>query len=129
MSVHESAASRYNRPMVVFLAHVLVSAALLLLVANVVKNFDVRDATSAVLAAFVLGLVNAFVRPVAIVLTFPLTILTLGLFLLVVNGLMLKLASSIVPGFDIKGFLPAVWGSILLSIFNLGVEMVFGAGC
>jgi putative membrane protein len=113
--------------MVVFLAHILVTAALLLLVANLVSNFDVEDATSAVLAALVLGLVNAFVRPLAVVLTLPLTIVTLGFFLLIVNGFMLKIASALVPGFDIKGFLPAVWGSILLSIFKLGVEMIFGA--
>jgi putative membrane protein len=110
----------------VFLAHILVTAALLLLVANLVKNFDLEDATSAVLAAVVLGLVNALVRPVALVLTFPLTLVTFGLFLLVVNGFMLKIAASVVPGFEIKGFLPAVWGSILLSLFNVAVEMVFG---
>jgi len=114
--------------MLVFLAHVLVTAALLLLVANLVKNFDVHDATSAVLAAVVLGLVNALVKPIAVMLTLPLTIVTFGLFLLVVNGFMLKLAASVVPGFEIKGFLPAVWGSILLSIFNLGVELIFGPG-
>jgi putative membrane protein len=110
----------------VFLAHILVTAALLLLVANLVKNFDLEDATSAVVAALVLGLVNALVRPVALVLTFPLTLVTFGLFLLVVNGFMLKIAASVVPGFEIKGFLPAVWGSILLSLFNVAVEMVFG---
>ncbi len=114
--------------MVLFLAHVLVTAALLLLVANLVENFDISDATSAVLAAVVLGLVNAFVRPVAVVLTLPLTLVTLGLFLLVVNGLMLKLVAAVVPGVEIRGFLPAVWASVLLSLLNLGVEMVFGAG-
>jgi len=114
--------------MLVFLAHVLVTAALLLLVANLVKNFDIEDTMSAVLAAVVLGLVNAFVRPVAIVLTLPLTFVTLGLFLLVVNGMMLKLVAAIVPGVKIEGFLPAVWASVLLSIFNLGVEMAFGPG-
>jgi len=114
--------------MVVFIAHVLVTAALLLLVANLVKHFDVADTTSAILAAVVLGLVNAFVRPVALVLTLPLTLVTFGLFLLVVNGLMLKLVAAIVPGVEIEGFLPAVWASLLLSLFNLGVEMVFGPG-
>jgi putative membrane protein len=113
--------------MAVFLAHVLVTAALLLLVANLVKNFDLDDAGSAILAAVVLGLVNAFVRPLAVLLTFPFTLVTFGLFLLVVNGFMLKIVASLVPGFDIKGFLPAVWGSLLLSLFNVGVEMVFGA--
>jgi putative membrane protein len=113
--------------MTVIIAHILITAALLMIVANVVSDFDLEDATSAVLAALVLGLVNAFVRPVALVLTLPLTVVTLGLFLLVLNGLMLKLVAAIVPGFEIKGLLPAVWGSLLLSIFNLGVEMLFGA--
>lgn len=114
--------------MVLFLAHILVTAALLLLVANLVRHFDIADTTSAILAAIVLGLVNAFVRPVAVVLTLPLTLLTLGLFLLIVNGLMLKLVAAIVPGVEIEGFLPAVWASLLLSLFNLAVEMIFGAG-
>lgn len=112
--------------MLAFVAHLLVTAALLLLVANLVRNFELDDATSAILAAIVLGLVNAFVRPIALVLTLPLTVVTFGLFLLVLNGAMLKLAASVVPGFEIRGFLPAMWGAILLSVFNLAVEMLFG---
>ncbi len=112
--------------MLAFVAHLLVTAALLLLVANLVRNFELDDATSAILAALVLGLVNAFVRPIALVLTLPLTVVTFGLFLLVLNGAMLKIAASVVPGFEIRGFLPAVWGAILLSVFNLAVEMLFG---
>lgn len=114
--------------MTLFLAHLLITAALLLLVSNLVRNFDVRDTTSALIGALVLGLVNAFVLPVAVLLTLPLTLLTLGLFLLVVNGFMLKLVAALVPGFEIEGFLPAVWGSLLLSIFNLLIEWAFGTG-
>ncbi|CAG1008678.1 hypothetical protein MYXO_03760 [Myxococcaceae bacterium] len=114
--------------MTLVIAHLLVTAALLLLVSNLVRHFDVRDATSAVLAAIVLGLANTFVRPLAIALTLPLTVVTLGLFLVVVNGFVLKIVAAIVPGFDIEGFLPAVWGALLLSIFNLLVELAFAPG-
>jgi putative membrane protein len=76
-----------------FVAHLLLTAALLLLVANVVRGVEVEGWGSAFLGAIVLGLVNAFVRPVMVVLTFPLTIITFGLFLLVVNALMLWLVA------------------------------------
>ena len=112
--------------MVNFVAHLLVTAALLLLISDLVRRFDVRDATSAVVAALVLGLANAFVRPLALVLTLPLTLLTFGLFLLVVNGFVLKVVAALVPGFDIEGVMPAVWGALLLSVFNVIVEMAFG---
>ena len=92
-----------------FFAHLIVSAALLLLVANAVSGVEMRGAVSAILAALMLGLVNAVVRPLAIVLTLPLTVVTFGLFLLILNGVMLKLAAALVPGFRIRGIMPAVW--------------------
>jgi len=109
-----------------FLGHVLVSAALLLLVANLVRDFELEDTVSALLAALVLGLANAVIRPVLLVLTFPLTVLTLGLFLFVVNAIVLKLSAAVVPGFRIEGFLPAIWAAVLLAILNVGVEMLLG---
>ena len=111
-----------------FFAHLIVSAALLLLVANLVRGVRLGGALSALLAALVLGLVNAFIRPVAVLLTLPLTIVTFGLFLLVVNALMLKLTAALVPGFSIRGVMPAVWGALLLTLFNLAVEHVTGPG-
>ena len=111
-----------------FFAHLIVSAALLLLVANAVSGIEVRGALSAVLAALVLGLVNAVVRPLAVLLTLPLTVVTFGLFLLILNGVMLKLAAALVPGFRIRGFMPAVWGSLLLTLLNLLVDAFMGPG-
>jgi putative membrane protein len=73
---------------------------------------------AALAAAFVLGLVNAVVRPLFVLLTLPLTVVTLGAFLLVINGLLLGLVSYIVPGFHVNGFLAAVVGSILLSVVS-----------
>ncbi len=73
---------------------------------------------SAFKAALLLGIVNAIIRPILVFLTFPLTLLTLGLFLLVINGLMLWLVAALVKGFHVNGFWGAVFGSILISIVS-----------
>ena len=73
---------------------------------------------AALIAAFLLGIVNAIIRPILVLLTLPITILTLGLFLLVINGLMLWLVSAFVKGFQVNGFWGAVLGSILISIVS-----------
>jgi putative membrane protein len=78
----------------------------------------VDGAMSALAAAFVLGLVNAVVRPLFVLLTLPITVITLGIFLLVINGLLLLLVGAIVPGFHVNGFLGAVVGSVLLSLVS-----------
>jgi putative membrane protein len=109
-----------------FLVNLVISAGLLLIVAHLVTGIEVRDWVSALLAALVLGIMNAVVRPLLILLTLPLTILTLGLFLFVVNALVLQLASYFVPGFRVAGFGPALWGSLLLTLLNLGVSMLVG---
>jgi putative membrane protein len=111
-----------------FLAHLLLTAALLLLVANLVRGVEVEGWGSALLGALALGLVNAFVRPLMVVLTFPLTILTFGLFLLVVNALMLWLVAAMVPGIRVQGFGPALLGSLLLTLLNLAVAALVGPG-
>lgn len=109
-----------------FLAHLIVTAALLLLVANALDGIEIKGAVAALLAAFILGLVNALVRPVALLLTLPLTVLTFGAFLLVLNGGMLKLAAALVPGFRIRGWMPAIWASLLLTLLNVLIEAVIG---
>jgi len=106
--------------------HLVVTAALILLVAQFVKGIDVEGWGSAFIGAIVLGLVNGLVRPLMIVLTLPLTVITLGLFLFVVNALMLWLSASLVPGIQVKGFGAALVGSILLCILNLLVVFLFG---
>lgn len=114
--------------MVAFFAHLLITAALLLLVANLVSGVRVAGWGPAFLGAIVLGFVNAFVRPVMFLLTLPLTVLTFGLFLLVVNAFMLWLVAALVPGIQVRGFGPALLGSLLLTILNLAVASVFGSG-
>ena len=112
--------------MVAFIIHLLVTAGLLFLVAKVVDGIEVDGIASALFAALILGLVNGLVKPLAIFLSLPLTVITFGLFLLVINALMLWLASAIVPGFKVRGFGPAFWGALLLSLFNWGVGRLFG---
>lgn len=91
----------------------------LLIVAYVVPGFHYRDIVTLAVAALVLGLLNAIVRPILWLLTLPLTILTLGLFLFVLNAIMLELTSWLVPGFRIDTFLSALIGAVVLAIVSL----------
>lgn len=79
-----------------------------------------------ILAAILLGIVNGLVRPLVLILTLPITIVTLGLFLLVVNGIMLALVAAMLPGFGITGFWDAVWGALIVSIVSGIGSAVFG---
>jgi len=97
----------------------LLSAVSLLIVAHLVKGFDISGFHSALIAAVVIGLANGTIGFFLKVVTFPLTILTLGLFWWVINALMLKLAAALVLGFKISGFLPALLGALVLSLVNL----------
>jgi putative membrane protein len=109
--------------MLTFLAHLILTAALLLLMANLVRGVQVEGWVSALIGAIVLGIVNAVVRPLMVFFTLPLTILTFGLFLLVVNALMLWLVAALVPGIRVQGFGPALLGSLVLTLLNFVVEM------
>lgn len=109
-----------------FIVHILVTAVLLFLLGKMIDGFEVRDGKAAILGALVLGLANAFVRPLVVLLTLPVTLLTLGLFLFVVNALMLLLAAAIVDGFEVEGFGTALWGSVGLAVLNLLVGVFFG---
>ena len=95
-----------------------ISALSLYLVAQIIPGIVVSGFGTALLATIVIAVVNGTVGPVLKFLTFPLTLVTLGLFLLVVNAFLLKLASLFVPGFTVKGFLNALIGSVILTILN-----------
>jgi len=114
--------------MIEFIAHLILSAALLLLVANVVRGVEIKSWGSAFLGAIVLGLANAFIRPAMILLTLPLTVLTFGLFLLVVNALVLWLVAGLVPGIQIRGFGAALLGSLMLTLLNIAIAVLVGPG-
>jgi putative membrane protein len=95
-----------------------ISALALWLVSRIIAGIQVRSFGTALGAAVAIAIVNAVVGPILKFLTLPFTIVTLGLFLLVVNAMLLKLASLFVPGFEVRGFLNAVIGSVILTILN-----------
>ena len=97
----------------------LLSAISLLIVSHLISGFYVRDFTAALIAALVIGLVNATLGLLLKIITLPLTILTLGIFWWVVNALMLLFASNFVSGFAVHGFWPAFWGAVVLSLLNM----------
>ncbi len=98
----------------------LLSALAMWIVAHVVPGIYVSGFVAALIAALVIGFINATVGLLLKILTFPLTLVTLGLFWLVINALMLKLASALLsPGFQVRGFLAAFLGAILLSLVNM----------
>lgn len=109
--------------MVSFFAHLILTAGLLLLMAHLVRGVQIEGWGSAIIGAIVLGVVNAVVKPVMVVLTLPLTVLSLGLFLLVINALMLGLMAALVPGIRVQGFWPALVGSLVLTLLNLIVGL------
>lgn len=109
--------------MLSFFAHLILSAGLLLLMAHLVRGVQIEGWGSALIGAIVLGFVNAVVRPVMVMLTFPLTVITLGLFLWVINALMLWLMAALVPGVRVQGFVPALMGSLVLTLLNLAVDL------
>jgi len=101
------------------LLHWLFSAISLLIVSHLIPGFYVRDFVSALIAALVIGLVNATLGLVLKILTLPLIVLTLGIFWWVINALMLLFVSNFVPGFAVRGFWPAFWGAVVLSLLNM----------
>ena len=83
-----------------------------------IENIRVAGVLSAFFAAAALGIFNAFFRPIVLLLTLPINLLSLGLFTFIINAIMLKLASGIIPGFDVYGFWASVWGAFLISIIS-----------
>lgn len=97
----------------------VLSALALILTSRVVPGFEVRDLGSAMWAALIIGLLNATVGLLLKILTFPISILTLGLFLLVINAIMILVASAIVKGFYVRGLVPAFFGAIILALLGM----------
>jgi putative membrane protein len=96
----------------------LLSAVALWIVAQILPGLRLRDFGAAMLAVVVIAIVNATIGPVVKFFAFPFTLITLGLFLLVINAALLKLSSLFTPGFEVRGFLSALLGSVLITIFN-----------
>jgi putative membrane protein len=94
------------------------------IVSKLIPGFEVTGPVAALIAAVVIGFVNATLGLFLKIVTFPLTMLTLGLFWLVINALMIELASAIVPGFHVRGFAAAFWGAIVLSLVNMALKWI-----
>jgi putative membrane protein len=101
-----------------FLVRVLLNAVALLVAAWLVPGIQISGPAATILAGLLLGVVNALVRPVLLLLTLPFTLLTLGLFIFVVNAMCFALTAALVPGFRVSGFMAALLGSIVVSIVS-----------
>lgn len=102
----------------------LINTIALLVTAAILPGVQVKNVFTALLAAAAMGVVNAFVRPIFLILTLPLNLLTLGLFTFVLNGLMLLLAALFVPGFTVSGLMSAIGGALILSLVSSLISKV-----
>lgn len=102
--------------------HWILSAFVLLIVSRLVPGFQVHGLEPALIAALVIGLLNGTLGMLIKIVTFPITILTLGLFLLVINALMIRLAANFVTGFHVSGWIPALWGAVALALLGMGIH-------
>jgi putative membrane protein len=100
------------------LTRLIVTAFALILVAEFIPGIEVDSVLTALIAALVLGVLNAFVRPILVILTLPITLLTLGLFIFVLNAFLFWGVASFLDGFTVSGFWPALFGSIIVSIVS-----------
>ena len=100
------------------LVRILINALAIVVAAQVIPGIELNGVLAALAAGLVLGVVNGVVRPILVFLTLPLTLLTLGLFLFILNGLCLWLTAALVKGFEIHGFWAAVFGALLVSIVS-----------
>ncbi|PRZ25062.1 phage holin family protein [Flavobacterium granuli] len=107
---------------------ILVTSALVLLISHILPGVHVAGFTTALFVAIVLGLLNIFIKPILIILTLPVTILTLGLFLLVINALIILLCTNIVGGFVVDSFWIALLFSIVLSLLQSIMNGILGEG-
>ena len=110
------------------LIKIIITAALVLLISNFMPGVHVESFTTALLVAIVLGLLNIFIKPIIVVFTFPVTILTLGLFLLVINAIIILLCDEIVGGFRVDTFWTALFFSVILSLSQSIMNGILGEG-
>jgi putative membrane protein len=101
-----------------FLIHAIVLAIAVWITAQVVPGITITSWTTLAIAALVLAIVNAIVRPVLVILTLPITVLTLGLFYLVINGVAFGMAAALVPGFAVRSWTAAILGALLTSVIS-----------
>lgn len=106
------------------LANWLLSAIAIVIVAYYVPGFKVDSFSTALVVALVLGIINTFIKPIILILTLPINILTLGLFTFVINATLILLVAQFVPGFTVVGFVPALIAAVILWLINTLVHFV-----
>ncbi len=109
-----------------FFAKTIATAVAVLFAAYILKGVHVDTTVTALIVALVLGLLNSFIKPILIILTIPITILTLGLFLLVINIIIVKWVAGIVPGFSVDGWFAALLFSLVVSFVSSIIEAIIG---
>jgi putative membrane protein len=100
------------------IVRIIITAFALVLVAQFIPGIEIDGAWSAIVAALVLGLLNGLIRPILVILTLPITLLTLGLFIFVINAFLFWATASFIDGFTVTGFLPALIGSLIVSTIS-----------
>ncbi len=110
-----------------FLLRLAANTLAILIVAWMLDGITVRDTLTGVIAGLVLALVNAVVKPILVILTLPLTILTLGLFYFIVNAICLAIAAALVPGFEVDGILTTIVGALLIGLFAWIINGLLGS--
>ena len=126
-AAHAPRLSRCYPQRMTFILKWLLSAAALLAVAYLYSGVEVTSFTAALIAAAVLGILNTIVKPLLVLLTLPVTIVTLGLFIFVINALMFWAAASLLDGLKVNGFVAALVGSLIYSALQLAIEFVLGS--
>ncbi len=105
----------------------LILTAAIMFASYVIDGIQVKGLFTALFAAATLGILNAFFRPILIILTLPINILSLGLFTFIINAMLLKMASGVIPGFQVYGFWSAVFGSLLISLVSWALSSFINA--
>jgi putative membrane protein len=108
----------------IFLIHWLITTIAILIAAYLLPGVTVKGFFAALVTALVLGLINTFIRPILLILTLPINILTLGLFTFVINALLIMLTSAVVPGFDVRSFWWALLFSLVLSLIKWALNAI-----
>ena len=109
-----------------FFAKTIATAVAVLIAAYLLSGVTVSDTLTAIMVAFVLGILNNFIKPILVILTIPITIFTLGIFLLFINVFIIQLATKIVPGFAVDGWWTALFFSFIVSFVTSIIESVIG---
>ena len=108
-----------------FFIKLLINAAVLVLIAYLLPGITIYNPWFSIIAAFILALVNVFLKPLLVILTLPITVITLGFFIFIINALLFWLALSITPGIEVAGFWWAFIGMIIYSIFSWLLQIIF----